>query len=142
MNDDINLTPFHVAERLAPVPGETGTRDDWVRYHAAQALAAWTVFDRDVRFFVGHSTQGSRPEIGYLSALGVASTHAAVALDNPDGPPRELWALTPEAGALNGEWEEYVVERLDELGVNPADINGEYIAADFNSPSRAEEATR
>ncbi len=132
--------PFTAAHRLAPVPGEHATTDDWVRHYAAQALAAWTVFDRETRFLIGHPTQGDRPEIGYLSMLGVAATSAAVALTAPKGlAPRLLWELTPEMGALNGEWEEWVTETLDRLGVNPADINDEYVAGDFRSPSRREE---
>lgn len=134
-------TPFDIASHLAPIPDEHGTVDDWVRHHAAQALAAWTVFDREVRFYVGHPTQGDHPEIGYLSMLGVASTHAAVALSSVHRGPiaTELYDLTPEMGALNGEWEEWLTDRLDALGINPADINDEYIAGDFRSPSRVAE---
>lgn len=137
---DIRNTPFEVAHRLAPVPNESGTTEDWIRFHAAQALAAWTVFDRDVKHLLGHPTQGGRPEIGYLAGLGVASTHAAVTPACPDETPAILWQLTPEAGALNGELEGWIVDMLDRLGINPADINDQYVAADFRCPTRVEVA--
>lgn len=137
----MTANPFKVAARLAPVPSESGTVEDWVRHHTAHALAAWTVFDRETKFLHGHPTHGGRPEIGYLAALGVASTHAAVALSSVHRGPiaTELYDLTPEAGALNGEWEEWLTDALDRLGINPADINDEYVASDFASPSRRAE---
>lgn len=127
-------TAFEIANRLAPVPAENGTVDDWVRHHAAQSFAAWAQFREDLRRPAAERTV----DLGYLSMLGVASLHAAIALSSIHrGPvPQELYDLTPEAGAFNGEWEEWLTERLDLLGINPADINGEYVAGDFRSPSQ------
>ena len=128
--------PFAMAELLAPVPDEHGTTDDWVRHYAAQALAAWAVFHRSLgdpeeKVFVGH-----------LALIGTASTAAAAALATPHDPaPHLLWSLTPEAGALNGEWEKWIVAKLDELGVNPADIDPRYSATDFRSPTAAQAMT-
>ncbi len=131
--------PFEAADRLAPVPARRDAPvDDWVRHHAATALAAWAVFHAECRNIPRNPEPGSRPDIGYLAALGAASTHAAVALNThaaAEPSTQRLWDLTPEAGALNGESEEWVVAVLDELGVNPADINPAYVAADFRSPT-------
>lgn len=135
--------PLADAERLAPLPAtrDAATRDAWIRHYAAVSLAAWTVFDREAGHLPPHPAEGSRPDLGYLAALGVASTHAAVALAEPgDTVPDLLWDLTPEVGALNGEWEEWLVDTLDRLGVNPADINPEYNASDFRGPTTAEAA--
>lgn len=132
--------PFATAERLAPVPAENGTVDDWVRYHAAQSFAAWAQFRIDERQPVADRSA----DLGLLAMLGTASLHAAVALSSIHrGPvPQELYDLTPEAGAMNGEWEEWLTDRLDSLGINPADIHPEYVAADFRSPSRMSEVAR
>lgn len=129
--------PLAIAERLAPVPAtrEQATTDAWVRHYAAQALAAWTVFHREVDSLPPNPGEGSRPDLGYLSALGVAATSAAHALDG--GTPGDLWDLTPEAGALNGEWEEWLADTLDAHGINPADIDPRYNAGDFRSPTQA-----
>ncbi|MGX6605619.1 hypothetical protein ACWKSP_26325 [Micromonosporaceae bacterium Da 78-11] len=128
--------PFAVAELLAPIPDEHATTDDWVRHYAAQALAAWTVFRRSL------GDPEERVFLGHLALIGTASTATAVALSEPqDTAAHLLWSLTPEAGALNGEWEEWIVAKLDDLGINPADINDEYIAGDFRSPSGAEAVT-
>lgn len=132
--------PLAVAERLAPVPAtrEEATCDAWVRHHAAQGLAAFAAFNGEIRGLISHQERLSRPELGYLVGLGVASMHAAYALcaSALDRPGR-LWDLTPEAGALNGEWEEWLAAICDRFGVNPADINPQYNAADFKSPPRA-----
>ena len=132
--------PFAVAERLAPVPAtrENANYTAWIRYHAATGLAAFTEFGRQVHALPPNPERGSRPELGYLTALGVASTHAAVALANERANiPGLMWDLTPEAGALNGEWEWWLADTLDRHGINPADINPDYNAADFRSPVRA-----
>lgn len=134
------MTPIDLLNRahdLAPVPEtrDQATRDVWVRHYAAEALAAFAGFHavtRDVR------RGDDRPDIGYLISLAVASMTAAFALSTADSDlPGQLWDLTPEAGALNGEWEEWLTATLDRLGVNPADIDDRYTAGDFRSPSRA-----
>ncbi|MET0415812.1 MAG: hypothetical protein ABW022_07305 [Actinoplanes sp.] len=132
--------PFSTAYRLAPVPAVDGTTEDWVRHHAAQSFAAWAQFRLDARRPAGDRNV----DLGLLASLGVASLHAAIALSSIHrGPiPQELYDLTPEAGALNGEWEEWLTDTLDRLGVNPADINNEYVAAAFRSPSRKSEVAR
>jgi hypothetical protein len=132
--------PFAVAERLAPVPAENGIVDDWVRHHAAQSFAAWAQFRIDAQL----PAASRSADLGLLAMLGVASLHAAVALSSIHRGPiqQELYDLTPEAGALNGEWEEWLTDTLDGLGINPADINDEYVAGDFRSPSRLSEVAR
>ncbi len=66
----------------------------------------------------------------------MGSLAAAVArLNDRETAAEVIWNLTPELGALNGEWEEWLVDTLDEHGINPADIDPDYEAADFNSPS-------
>ena len=133
----MTANPFLVAERLAPVPADSGTVEDWVRHHAATSFAAWTQFRIDMRQPVNDRSA----DPGLLSMLGVAALHAAVALSSVHRGPiaTELYDLTPEAGALNGEWEEWLTDTLDRLGINPADINPEYVAGDFASPSRLAE---
>lgn len=136
---DVNHDPFEAAERLAPLPDDRNAPiDDWVRYHAATALAAWTVFHHETRTIPRNPMPGSRPDIGYLSALGVASVHAAAAC-NTVAAVRSglLYDLTPELGALNGEYEDWAAQVLDDLGVNPSDINPAYVAGDFRSPSES-----
>ncbi len=144
MTVDLAHNPFAVAERLAPVPATQAeaTTDAWVRHHAATGLAAFAEFDREVHGPPRTTEGGSRPDLGYLVGLAVASTHAAYAID-PDRAdlPGALWDLTPECGALNGEWEEWLADTLDRHGINPADINPEYAAADFNSPAQTAAAT-
>src|ERR1700753_1461032 len=97
-------SPFTAADLLAPVPDEYGTVEDWMRHHAATARAACTMF----RLQHDHDP-------GLMAPLGVASLHAAVALSSVHRGPlaQELYDLTPEAGALNGEWEEWLTETLD-----------------------------
>ncbi len=128
--------PFAAAERLAPVPAtrEEATTDAWVRHYAALSLAAFTEFTRSLP---QGAAGGSRPDLGHLVGLAVAAMSAAHALSTTSRRPRGLWDLTPEAGALNGEWEEWLADTLDAHGINPADINPEYNAADFRSPTRA-----
>lgn len=138
----MSANPFAAAEHLAPVPTTPrADTDDWVRHYAAQALAAWAVFHRETRHIPANPVPGSRPDIGYLAALGVASTHAAIAITTQrQFASEELWLFTPEEGSLNGEVEDWAVRTLDTLGVNPADIDDRYEAADFRSPSRVANA--
>lgn len=123
------------AHHLAPTPDENGTRDEWIRHYAAQALAAFAGFHT-----VTHEVRrgDDRPEIGYLAIIGHTSVAAVLGLDaigkHLTG---LLWEYTPEGGALNGEWEQYIVGVLDHQGINPADIDDRYRAGDFRSPSRA-----
>lgn len=138
------MTPIDFLNRaheLAPTPGEDGTRDDWIRCYAAQALAAFAGF-----YQVTHEVRrgDSRPEIGYLALIGHTSVSACIALDHASSDHASavdvslaLWEHTPEGGALNGEWEQYIIDTLDRLGVNPADIDDRYDARHFTSPSRA-----
>jgi hypothetical protein len=131
------MTPIDFLNRaheIAPTPDENGTRDDWKRCFAAQALAAFAAF-----YQVTHEvkTGDDRPEIGYLALIGHTSVSAVLGLDAPaDQLPTLLWEYTPEGGALNGEWEQYICYVLDRLGINPADLDERYDARHFTSPSR------
>lgn len=135
------MTPIDLLNRaheLAPTPGEDGTREDWMRHYAAQALAAFAGF-----YAVTHEVRRgeSRPEIGYLALLAETAVSAVLGLDaSPGALPRLLWQHNYDGDAMNGEAEEYIVHTLNRLGVNPADIDDRYTAGDFTSPSRA--ATR
>lgn len=134
---------FEAAERLAPVPAtrSDATINAWVRHYAALSLAAFTTF-HDALPATRGAEPGSRPDLGYLVELGVAAMSAAFAFDTNGLPqPGMLWDLTPEAGALNGEWEEWLAGTLDRLGINPADIDPRYEGDDFRSP-RAGAVTR
>lgn len=132
------MTPIDYLNRaheIAPTPGEHAIRDDWMRHYAAQALAAFAGF-----YAVTHEprTGEDRPEIGYLALLGHTSVAACIALDAPTTQTtRLLWEHDPNGDALNGEWEQYLTDVLDSLGVNPADLDGRYEARHFTSPSRA-----
>ncbi len=126
---------FAAAERLAPLPDsrENATIFAWTRHYAGLALAAHAAF------YDASETPG--PELGWLMTLAVSATAAARAVSSPlAGVGQELWDLTPELGALNGEYEEWLVETLDNLGVNPADIDPRYNADDFRSPRTPEVA--
>jgi hypothetical protein len=85
------------------------------------------------------SGRESRPDLGWLVTLAATSTTAAVALyglhevEAPHVVARKVWALTPEAGALNGEWEDWLFEKADQLGINPADLNRHLDPLDFRS---------
>lgn len=118
------------ADSLAPCPAtrDEATRDAWTRYHAALALAAHAA---------AHRLLGKDPVMfGTLTLVAVSATAAAIALTTtPDEVAGELWELTPECGALNGEWSAWLVETLDRLGVNPADVDPAYNPSDFRSPS-------
>ncbi len=138
------MTPIDLLNRaheIAPTPGEDGTRDDWMRHYAAQAMAAFAGF-----YNVTHEprTGGDRPEIGYLALISSTSVAAVLGLHmEPRDLPRQLWQHDHDGGAVNGEGiEEYIVDVLDRLGINPADLDERYTAGDFTSPSRAAVATR
>jgi hypothetical protein len=126
------------AERLAPTPdSRDATVEDWIRSYAALALAAHAAFQGALPPSGSKVAPGSRPDLGYLISIAVSSTAAAVALDTPrEAVTEELWALTPEAGALNGEYIDWLTDTLDRLGINPADLDPAFEAADFKSPSR------
>ncbi len=133
---------FEAAERLAPLPAtrEEATANAWVRHYAALSLAAFATFYTSLPSTRGAEV-GSRPDLGYLCGLGVAAMSTAFTLDSTafaSAKAGALWDLTPELGALNGEYEEWLVRTLDRLGVNPADIDPRFVAADFNSPSTRE----
>ena len=132
-------SPFDAADKLAPVPAtrEDATRHAWVRHYAATALAAYATLRTEFRTLTPSPEPGSRPDIGYLSMLGVAATSAAVALLGAIDAPGLIWDLTPEAGALNGEWEEWLAEVLVRYGVNPGDIDPDLDPADFAEAVRA-----
>lgn len=123
------------AEELAPVPvtKEQATKEAWVRHFCAQALAAYA----GAHHLLCTSSPKERGEqYGALVLMAHASTSAALGLDTPsEDLPHRLWRFTPEAGALNGEWEEWLADTLDRFGVNPADVDDRYNAADFRSPS-------
>lgn len=127
--------PFESADRVAPEPtSRTGaTNSAWIRHYAAQALAAWAALSNETRNLPRNPEPGSRPDIGYLAMAAVASTTAAVALARPDIAAGLIWDLTPEAGALNGEWEDWLTEVLVEHGINPGDIHPGLDPADFAS---------
>jgi hypothetical protein len=131
---------FDAAERVAPEPTDrdTATVDQWVLHYCALALAAHTAFRDALRSLSPTPEGGSRPDLGYLVTVAVSATAAAIALTTP---PAEvagvLWDYTPEAGALNGEYLDWLDETLDRLGINPADIDHHLDTADFRSPSNA-----
>lgn len=133
---------FVAASRVAPEPTERSeaTVTAWRRHYAAQALAAHVEFRRVLPpLGAAPGEPGSRPELGYLIAIAVASTTAAIALSVPaDEAAGLIWDLTPEAGALNGEYLEWLAGQLDDLGINPADIDPAYDGADFTSPMAEE----
>jgi hypothetical protein len=125
---------FAAAERLAPRPEcrEDATREQWVRHEAATGLAAYAVIHDAIR-----DSDVPISNIGLLSALGSASVAAVVAMTRRwDQIAGDLWDLTPELGALNGEYVDFLARTLDAYGINPADIEPAFDAADFRSPSR------
>ena len=107
--------------------------------HAAQALAAYATFRAEVRSL---QPGQPRPDLGYLILAAVASTTAVAALVAPDAyhpgddynhadTPNLIWDLTPEAGALNGEYEEWLAEVLVSYGINPGEVDPDLDPADF-----------
>ncbi|MFG2046162.1 hypothetical protein ACGFIW_01860 [Micromonospora sp. NPDC048935] len=134
MTDTTTETPFNAAHRLAPPPAtrDAATRDAWVRHYAADALAAYATFRDAIRTVTPTTAGGSRPDLGYLTLAATAATAAAAALtDRTDYAPELIWDLTPELGALNGEWEDWLVDVLVRRGVNPGHIDPAYNPADF-----------
>lgn len=130
---DTAVALLNKANSLAPAPA---TRDDatnhaWIRHYAAQGLAACAAIRVECRNLPRNPEPGSRPDIGYLGLLGQASMAAAVALLGPLDAPARIWDLTPEAGALNGESEEWLTDVLVRYGINPADIDPYLDPADF-----------
>lgn len=122
------------AEQVAPAPTsrEAATREAWIRHYAAQALAAYAEFRDRIRTIEPNPQPGSRPDLGVLSLIATTSTAAAVGLIyTEDYAPGLIWDLTPEAGALNGEWEDWLDDVLVRHGVNPADIDPHLNPADF-----------
>ena len=133
----MNASPLNIAATLAPVPDrENASKATWVRHYAATAFAAYAQCHHEISGLPPHPAEGSRPDLGYLAALGNAAFAAAYLLANP-GDTAGLWEYTPEQGALNGEWEEWLADTLDEHGINPADIDPRYNSGDFRSPMRA-----
>ncbi len=119
------------AEDLAPTPTEGADPRDWVRHFAAQAMAAHAAFR------ISERTEPAGPHLGYLALLGTAALAASVALEAPsETAARVIWELTPEAGALNGEWIDHLAATLDAHDINPADLYPWYAAEDFTSPAR------
>lgn len=125
--------PFDAAHRLAPTPDtpEEATRANWIRHYAALAVAAHVAFRAALRTIGPNPEPGSRPDLGYLIAIAVASTAAAAALADPGNAPELIYNLTPEAGALNGEDLDWLDETLVAYGINPADIDPDLDPADF-----------
>ncbi|MFC4146592.1 hypothetical protein ACFO0M_10025 [Micromonospora mangrovi] len=134
-------TPFEAAHRLAPQPAtrDTATRDAWIRHYAAEALAAYAVFQTEINAHLAAGPHaGSRLDLGYLILAAGAATTTAAALADPADAPNLIWDLTPEAGALNGEWQDWLVETLVKHGVNPGHIDREYDPDDFADALAAE----
>lgn len=138
-----NLTPLEIAQTLAPGPDteKDSTPQAWAIHYAATAFAAYTEFHQMLPSLGSNPAPGSRPELGRLVALGVAATAAYAALSAEPGEDigELLWTWTPECGALNGEYLDELSEALDKAGINPADIDPNYNADDFASPSRRAE---
>lgn len=124
-------SPIDAAERIAPTPAnrDDATRHAWVRHYAAQALACWATFRAGIRDLTPNPEPGSRPDLGYLALAAVSSTTATVALMGSDL--SRVWDLTPELGALNGEYEEWLTDVLVRYGINPGHIDPDLNPADF-----------
>lgn len=137
MTDLTQVDPFAAADRLAPIPEsrDAASNEAWSLHFAATALAAHVVFRETLRT-VPRGAPGSRPDLGYLSMTAAAAIAAAAAFIPKDDTAGLVYDLMPGYGANNGEDIEWVSQLLDALGVNPADIDPRYNAADFRSPSR------
>jgi hypothetical protein len=117
------------AEDVAPCPTEeTADTIQWTRHWAAVGLASFTAIRKSIH---GGTEHHHAKEVGYLSLLGTAAMTAVVGLTEPTEAAKLLWNLTPECGALNGEYEEYLTELLARYGVNPADIDPDLVHDDF-----------
>lgn len=129
---------INTAERLAPAPTvrEGANRTTWVKHYAAQALACWATFRAEIRNLRPNPQPGSRPDLGYLTLAAVASTTATAALINDPDTPALIWDLTPESGALNGEYEDWLADVLVRHGINPGDIDPDLDPADFTEALR------
>ena len=135
---------FDLVEHVAPSPDvREAATSDWARHYAALALAAHGVARAAVAGLPPNPGKGSRPDIGYLTAIAVSATAAAAALlGDPAEVSKLLWELTPEAGNLNGEDVDWLADNLDGLGVNPADLYRWFNAADFATLSIAQVTAR
>ncbi len=134
-------TALEVAPRIAPFPYDeaAATSEALLRHYVAQAIAAYAMFRDALGDLSGRE---SRPDLGWLVTLAGTSTAAALALDCaregehlPGNVARRIWSLTPEAGSLNGDHEDWLFDRADQLGINPADLNRHLNAGDFQSPT-------
>ncbi|MBM0275349.1 hypothetical protein [Micromonospora tarensis] len=130
---------FNTAEQHAPAPTtrEGANRETWVKHYAAQALAAYAMFRAETRTLPRNAEPDSRPDLGYLILAAVSSTAVVAALtDQTDYAPKLIWDLTPEAGALNGEWEDWLTDVLVRRGINPGLIDPDVDPADFTAATR------
>lgn len=126
-----SIAVMNLATRLAPVPESADAPvAEWIRHHAASGLAAHVAFQSELK--------APSPTLGLLAKISVYAAHAiALLVEETDGEgdvSRLLYDLTPEAGALNGEWVEFLTDALDKYGINPADIDPDLNPADFKAP--------
>ena len=126
-------SPFHAAAKIAPEPADrdNATREAWIRHYAALALASWVVFHDVITRRNTNPQPDDLPDISFLAVIGSSSTAAAIALTHPDDAPTLIWDYTPEAGALNGEFEDWLEDVLVRHGINPAHIDHRRDAGDF-----------
>ncbi|MFF3867374.1 hypothetical protein [Micromonospora sp. NPDC001898] len=131
-------SPLNTALAIAPQPEtrEAATRDAWVRHYAALALAAFAEQRAAFRTLPANPAPGSRPDLGHLGLIGVSAMAAAAAFLGPLDAPARVWDLTPELGALNGEWEEWLAAVLVRRGINPGHIDPDLDPADFATAVR------
>lgn len=135
---------LNAAEEIAPTPTTPdATREDWARHYAALGLAAHAAFrDQLPRIPIGPrdpASAGSMPELGYLSHIASAATAAVCGLLTTQADlPEVIWNFTPEQGALNGEYIDYLAETLAWLGINPAKVYPWFDAGDFEVAAKVE----